>query len=59
MTREESIKNEIAKLVEKKKATDDFVERLDLHTQIHLLEMKLNGVKPTGHDPIESDGCGS
>jgi hypothetical protein len=55
----EAIKAEIAKLTEAREATDDFVERLDLHTQIHLLDMKLKGVTPTGHNPIECEGCGS
>jgi hypothetical protein len=41
-----------------KSNTDDFVEQLEIADQIHTIEMKLNGVKPTD-SYFECEGCGS
>jgi hypothetical protein len=39
--------------------TKDFNIRLAIQDDIHALQMKLDGVTPTGHSPIECIGCGS
>jgi hypothetical protein len=39
--------------------TKDFNIRLAIQDEIHALQMKLDGVTPTGHSPIECIGCGS
>ena len=41
-----------------KSNTDDFVEQLEIADQIHTIQMKLNGVKPTD-SYFECEGCGS
>ena len=45
-------------LQEKKKNTNDWMEQLEIQDQIHGIEMKLNGVKPTDSS-IDCEGCGS
>ena len=42
----------------KKSRTDDFIEQMDIADEIHNIEMKLNGVKPTDSS-IDCIGCGS
>jgi|TARA_R110000851_G_scaffold244151_1_gene396964 hypothetical protein len=41
-----------------KSNTDDFMEQMDFADEIHNIEMKLNGVKPTDSH-IDCIGCGS
>jgi len=41
-----------------KSNTDDFGEEMEIADQIHEIEMKLNGVKPTD-SYFECEGCGS
>ena len=41
-----------------KSNTDDFGEQLEIADQIHTIEMKLNGVKPS-YSYFECEGCGS
>lgn len=41
-----------------KSNTDDFGEQLNIADEIHNIEMKLNGVKPTD-SAIDCIGCGS
>ena len=41
-----------------KSNTDDFMEQMDFADEIHNIEMKLNGVKPTDTH-IDCIGCGS
>lgn len=38
--------------------TDDFGEEMEIADQIHEIQMKLNGVKPTD-SYFECEGCGS
>ena len=45
-------------LQEKKKNTNDWMQQLQIQDQIHSIEMKLNGVKPTDSS-IDCEGCGS
>jgi|TARA_B100001094_G_scaffold84857_1_gene81230 hypothetical protein len=45
-------------LQEKKKNTNDWMEQLEIQDEIHSIEMKLNGVKPTDSS-IDCEGCGS
>ena len=42
----------------KKKQTTDWMESLEIQDEIHGIEMKLNGVKPTDSS-IDCEGCGS
>jgi|TARA_R110000782_G_scaffold35826_2_gene85602 hypothetical protein len=42
----------------KKSKTDDFIEQMSIADEIHNIEMKLNGVKPTDSS-IDCIGCGS
>jgi hypothetical protein len=55
----DSIKSQIEKLTIAKESASSFDERLGLHDQIHTLQMELDGVAPSGHNPIECIGCGS
>ena len=55
----ESIQAQISELTKAKELSSSFDERLGLHDQIHSLQMKLEGVEPTGHSPFECIGCGS
>jgi len=41
-----------------KSNTDDFGEEMEIADQIHEIQMKLNGVKPTD-SYFECEGCGS
>jgi len=50
--------NEFNVLQDKKKNTSDWMEQLEIQDQIHGIEMKLNGVKPTDSS-IDCEGCGS
>lgn len=45
-------------LKEKKTNTTDFMEQMTIADEIHNIEMKLNGVKPTDSS-IDCIGCGS
>jgi hypothetical protein len=42
----------------KKSKTKDFIEQMEIADEIHNIEMKLNGVKPTDSS-IDCIGCGS
>ena len=57
MTNEEMIES-IDVLKIKKSKTDDFIEQMSIADEIHIIEMKLNGVKPTDTH-IDCIGCGS
>ena len=57
MTNEEMIAS-IDVLRIKKSKTDDFIEQMSIADEIHNIEMKLNGVKPTDSS-IDCIGCGS
>ena len=50
--------NKFYSLQEKKKETTDWMESLEIQDEIHEIEMKLNGVKPTDSSQ-ECEGCGS
>ncbi len=50
--------NKVKVLKENKSNTDDFMEQMDFADEIHNIEMKLNGVKPTDTH-IDCIGCGS
>jgi hypothetical protein len=50
--------NRIKVLKENKSNTDDFIEQMEIADEIHNIEMKLNGVKPTD-SAIDCIGCGS
>tara|TARA_B110000285_G_C14621635_1_gene379398 strand:+ start:313 stop:486 length:174 start_codon:yes stop_codon:yes gene_type:complete len=50
--------NKFYSLQEKKKETTDWMESLEIQDEIHGIEMKLNGVKPTDSSQ-ECEGCGS
>tara|TARA_B110000285_G_C14672265_1_gene400888 strand:+ start:182 stop:391 length:210 start_codon:yes stop_codon:yes gene_type:complete len=45
-------------LTEKKKNETDFIEEMEIAGEIHAIEMKLNGIKPTD-SAIDCEGCGS
>lgn len=56
---ERSTLNERIILLEQdKKNTDDFIEQMTIADEIHNIQMKLNGVKPTDSS-IDCIGCGS
>ena len=57
MTNEEMIES-IDVLKIKKSKTDDFIEQMSIADEIHNIQMKLNGVKPTDSS-IDCIGCGS
>jgi len=57
MTNEEMIAS-IDVLNIKKSKTDDFIEQMTIADEIHNIQMKLNGVKPTDSS-IDCIGCGS
>ena len=57
MTNEEMIES-IDVLKIKKSKTNDFIEQMTIADEIHNIEMKLNGVKPTDSS-IDCIGCGS
>jgi hypothetical protein len=42
----------------KKSRAKDFIEQMNIADEIHNIEMKLNGVKPTDSS-IDCIGCGS
>ena len=52
------LENKVKVLKENKSNTDDFMEQMDFADEIHNIEMKLNGVKPTDSS-IDCIGCGS
>tara|TARA_R110000782_G_scaffold1419_6_gene5536 strand:- start:4980 stop:5162 length:183 start_codon:yes stop_codon:yes gene_type:complete len=52
------LENKVKVLKENKSNTDDFMEQMDFADEIHNIEMKLNGVKPTDTH-IDCIGCGS
>ena len=54
----EELLNKFYSLQEKKKETTDWMESLEIQDEIHEIEMKLNGVKPTDSSQ-ECEGCGS
>ena len=57
MNKEEILKK-LEVLKEKKTNTSDFMEQMTIADEIHNIEMKLNGVKPTDSS-IDCIGCGS
>ena len=57
MSKEEMLKR-LEILKEKKTNTTDFMEQMTIADEIHNIEMKLNGVKPTDSS-IDCIGCGS
>ena len=54
----EDILKKLEVLKEKKTNTSDFMEQMTIADEIHNIEMKLNGVKPTDSS-IDCIGCGS
>lgn len=52
------LENKVKVLKENKSNTDNFMEQMDFADEIHNIEMKLNGVKPTDSS-IDCIGCGS
>jgi hypothetical protein len=52
------LENKVKVLKKNKSNTDDFMEQMDFADEIHNIEMKLNGVKPTDTH-IDCIGCGS
>ena len=54
----EDILKKLEVLKEKKTNTTDFMEQMTIADEIHNIEMKLNGVKPTDSS-IDCIGCGS
>ena len=52
------LENKVKVLKENKSNTDNFMEQMDFADEIHNIEMKLNGVKPTDSH-IDCIGCGS
>tara|TARA_B110000908_G_C10171068_1_gene410860 strand:+ start:810 stop:992 length:183 start_codon:yes stop_codon:yes gene_type:complete len=52
------LENKVKVLKENKSNTDNFMEQMDFADEIHNIEMKLNGVKPTDTH-IDCIGCGS
>jgi hypothetical protein len=59
ITEKEKLQTEIKVLILKQEEATDFDMRLAIQDNIHALKMKLDGVTPTGHSPIECIGCGS
>jgi|TARA_B110000908_G_C10183164_1_gene416711 hypothetical protein len=57
MNKEEMLKT-LDALKVKKLQTSDFMEQMNIADEIHNIEMKLNGVKPTDSS-IDCIGCGS
>ena len=57
MTKDEMI-TALEDLRVKKSKTKDFIEQMNIADEIHNIEMKLNGVKPTDSS-IDCVGCGS
>jgi len=57
MTKDEMI-TALETLRAKKSKTKDFIEQMEIADEIHNIEMKLNGVKPTDSS-IDCIGCGS
>ena len=56
MNKEEMLKT-LDALKAKKLQTSDFMEQMNIADEIHNIEMKLNGVKPTDSS-IDCIGCG-
>tara|TARA_R110001592_G_scaffold15116_10_gene66484 strand:+ start:4138 stop:4320 length:183 start_codon:yes stop_codon:yes gene_type:complete len=52
------LENKVKVLKDNKSNTDDFIEQMEFADEIHNIEMKLNGVKPTDTH-IDCIGCGS
>jgi hypothetical protein len=52
------LENKVKVLKENKSNTNDFMEQMEFADEIHNIEMKLNGVKPTDTH-IDCIGCGS
>ena len=57
MNKDEMLKT-LETLKAKKLETSDFMEQMTIADEIHNIEMKLNGVKPTDSS-IDCIGCGS
>tara|TARA_R110000868_G_scaffold348392_2_gene609403 strand:- start:7846 stop:8028 length:183 start_codon:yes stop_codon:yes gene_type:complete len=53
-----TLNEKIILLEQDKKNTDDFIEQMTIADEIHNIQMKLNGVKPTDSS-IDCIGCGS
>ena len=61
MMAEQEKKDLLAKiewLTKAKSNTKDFIEQMEIADEIHGIEMKLNGIKPTD-SAIDCIGCGS
>lgn len=52
------LENKVKVLKDNKSNTNDFMEQMEFADEIHNIEMKLNGVKPTDTH-IDCIGCGS
>jgi len=53
-----TLNEKIILLEQNKKNTNDFIEQMTIADEIHNIQMKLNGVKPTDSS-IDCIGCGS
>ena len=53
-----TLNEKIILLEQNKKNTNDFIEQMTIADEIHNIQMKLNGVKPTDSS-IVCIGCGS
>jgi|TARA_R110002020_G_scaffold46356_6_gene131964 polyhydroxyalkanoate synthesis regulator phasin len=54
----EEMKNLLEDLKKRKESAVDFSEKISIASEIHNIEMKLNGVKPMDSH-IDCIGCGS
>ncbi|MDH3876259.1 MAG: hypothetical protein OET18_00335 [Desulfobacterales bacterium] len=52
------LESKVSVLKKQKEATSDWMEQMSIADDIHNIEMKLNGVKPTDSH-IDCIGCGS
>ena len=52
------LESKVSVLKKHKEATSDWMEQMSIADDIHNIEMKLNGVKPTDSH-IDCIGCGS
>jgi hypothetical protein len=52
------LEDKVSVLKKQKEATSDWMEQMSIADDIHNIEMKLNGVKPTDSH-IDCIGCGS
>ncbi len=52
------LESKVSVIKKQKEATSDWMEQMSIADDIHNIEMKLNGVKPTDSH-IDCIGCGS